>query len=240
MKRSGATFRVEHITVETFRFDDTTASEVIQKGNASNAQGITDELIEWSRENRVVLNPDKCKELRISFARNPEAFDTVSISGNEIEVVNSARLLGITISDNLTWNAHVNEVVKKASKKLYFLVQLKRARLPPSNLVLFYLSCVRSTVDYKVPTFYNALPQYLKNELVRIEKRALSIIFPSMSYNKACEVLGITPITEHQSQLCSKLLDAIVTDSKHKLHDLLPQENNASYNFRNNRPFVLP
>ena len=107
--------------------DDTIASEVIQKGNSTNAQDITDELIECSLKSRVVLNPDKCKELRISFAWNPEAFDPVSIDGNEIEVVNSAKLLGIIISDNLTWNAHVNDVVKKASKNLYFLVQLKRA-----------------------------------------------------------------------------------------------------------------
>ena len=71
---------------------------------------------------------------------------------------------------------------------------------------------MRSTVDYGVPAFYNVLPQYLKNELVRIEKRALSAILPSMSNNKACEVLGITPITEHHSQLCSKLFDAVVTD----------------------------
>ena len=84
--------------------------------------------------------------LRISFSRSPEAFDTVSTDGNEIEVVNSAKLLDITISDSLTWNAHVNEAVKKASKKLYFLVQLKRA-----DLVLFYRSCTRSTVDYGVP-----------------------------------------------------------------------------------------
>ena len=102
----------------------------------------------------------------------------------------------------------------------------------------------RPTVDYGVPAFYNALPQYLKNplknELVHIEKRALSIILPSMSYKKACEVLRITPITEHHSQLCSKLFDAIVTDPNHKLQGLLPQKHNASYNFRNNRPFVLP
>lgn len=65
----------------------------------------------------------------------------------------AAKLLGLTISDDLTWNAHVNEVVKKASKKLYFLVQLKRSRLPPSDLVLLYLSCVRSTVDYAIPVF---------------------------------------------------------------------------------------
>ena len=84
----------------------------------------------------------------------------------------------------------------------------------------------RLTVDYGVPAFYNALPQYLKNplknELVHIEKRALSIILLSMSYNKACEVVRITQITEHHSQLCSKLFDAIVTDPNHKLHGLLP------------------
>ena len=72
-------------------------SEVIQKGNTSNAQGITNELIKWSHKNRVVPNPDKCKELRISF-QIPEVFDSVSIDDKEIEVVNSAKLLGITIT----------------------------------------------------------------------------------------------------------------------------------------------
>ena len=47
----------------------------------------------------------------------PEAFDSVSIDDKEIEVVTSAKLLGITISDNLTWNTHINELVKKTNKK---------------------------------------------------------------------------------------------------------------------------
>ena len=107
---------------------------------------MTDQIIEWSRANRVVLNPDNCKEMRISFARDPECFDAITIDGKELEVVKNAKLLGLTISDNLTWNAHVNEIIKKASKKLYLLVQLKRARVPPSDLVLFYKACVRSGV----------------------------------------------------------------------------------------------
>ena len=80
---------------------------------------------------------------------------------NPLEVVKNPKLLGLTISDNLLWNTHVNEVVKKLSKKLHFLVQRKRAWLPPSYLVLFYKSCIRSAVDYTVPVFYNALPQYM-------------------------------------------------------------------------------
>ena len=173
--------------------DDTTASEQIEKGNFSNAQGMTDQIIEWFRVNRVVLKPDKCKEMHISFARDPECFDAITIDGKELEVVKNAKLLGLTTSDNLTWNGHVNEIIKKANKKLYFLVQLKRARVHPSDLVLFYKACVRSGVDYAVPVFYNALPQYLKNELVRIEKRALWIILPRTGYTSACGLLGITP-----------------------------------------------
>ena len=171
---------------------------------------------------------------------NSECFDAITIDGKELQVVKNAKLLGLTISDNLTWNAHVNEIIKKASKKLYFLVQLKRARVPPSDLVLFYKACVRSGVDYAVPVFYNALPQYLKKELVRIERRALSIILPRTGYTIACGFLGITPTTEHHSLLCSKLFDQICSDTGHKLNSLLPLRNEPKHNLRNQRPFAIP
>ena len=42
---------------------------------------------------------------------------------------------------------------------LYFLVQLKQARLPPSDLVLFYLSCVRSTIRRVASQFFLVSPR---------------------------------------------------------------------------------
>ena len=117
--------------------DDTTVSEVVPKGNTSKAQSIVNQVIEWSHVNRVQLNHDKCKELRISFARNPVELDAVVIDRKEVEVVKNAKLLGLTISANLTWNVNIEEVVKKGSKRLYFLVQLKRANR--SNSFLKYV-----------------------------------------------------------------------------------------------------
>ena len=117
----------------------------------------------------ILTSVKRCVFLLLAI---PSALTPQLLKGKELQVVKNAKLLGLTISDNLTWNAHVNEIIKKASKKLYLLVQLKRARVPHSDLVLFYKACVRSGVDYAVPVLYNALPQYLKNELVRIEKRA--------------------------------------------------------------------
>ena len=41
-----------------------------------------------------------------------------------IIIIITAKLLGLTVSANLTWNAHIEEVVRKANKRLYVLVQL--------------------------------------------------------------------------------------------------------------------
>ena len=50
---------------------------------------------------------DKCKELHISFARVKRNFPPAVIDGDNIKVVESAKLLGLTISNDLAWNAHV-------------------------------------------------------------------------------------------------------------------------------------
>ena len=54
------------------------------------------------------------------------------VAGKELEVLDSwtvGQLLSVTIRSSPSWNAHINEVIKKASKRLYFLVQLKRIRV---------------------------------------------------------------------------------------------------------------
>ena len=77
-----------------------------------------------------------------------------------VELVTSTKLLGLTIVNYVTWNSHVTERTK-ASKRLYFLTQLKRAGVPKQDLVLFYVSCVRSVIDYAAPVFVSGLPQYM-------------------------------------------------------------------------------
>lgn len=57
-----------------------------------------------------------------------------TISPNEGKVlssVSSLRLLGVTFSSDLSWNLHVNDIVKKRYRRLYVLRNLKRAYCPP-------------------------------------------------------------------------------------------------------------
>ena len=90
----------------------------------------------------------------ISFTKSQQEFEPILINGDALEVVDSVKLLGLNISSDLTWNIHINEILKKASKRLYFLLQLKRAKVTRTGLGLFYSSCIRSIMDYAVPAYH--------------------------------------------------------------------------------------
>ena len=149
---------IRNATLRIF-VDDTTTSEVVKKGQQSKAQITANEVVDWSTKNRFQFNSEKCKKLRISFTSASE-FPPVVIGQKCIKLVKDAKLLGVTISSDLTWNAHVSEVTKKATNRLYFLLQLKRARGPQKDLCLFYITCVCSVIDYAAPVFHHALPAY--------------------------------------------------------------------------------
>ena len=155
--------------------------------------------------------------------------------GKEVELVTSTKLLGLRIANDLTWSDQVTEITKKANKRLYLLTQFKRAGVPKQDLTLLFVSCVRSVIDYAAPVFSNGLPQYSKKELVRLEKRAISII-TSGKCNSAIE-MELTPILEHYYVLHSRLFDNIVSDLNDKLKALLPpdHDNSRSSNLRNQR-----
>ncbi len=55
--------------------------------------------------------------------------DPIVVNGKNLDVVESIKLLGLTINHKLTWNDHIDDVVKKVNKRLYFLSQLKRAKV---------------------------------------------------------------------------------------------------------------
>ena len=122
----------------------------------------------------------------------------------------------------MTWNIHINEIVKKASKRLYFLIQLKRANVARTDLGLFYPSCIRSIMDYAVPVFHYSLPRYLMRELEHVQKRAMSIICPGNGYHEALDIMNFKELAIHHDEMCETLFDTIVNDNNHRFYKLLP------------------
>ena len=67
--------------------------------------------------------------------------------------------------------------------------------------LLFYTTCIRPVLQYARPVFHHSLPQYLSNEMERLQKRALRIIQPDLSYAEALVALDITSLYERRKAL---------------------------------------
>ena len=114
--------------------------------------------------------------MRISFTKSQQEFEPILINGDALEAVDSVKLLGLNISSDLTWNIYINETdfLKGLWEIIYFLVQLKRAKVTRTDLGLFHSSCIGSIMDYVLPAFHFSLPKCLTQELEPVQKRAIS------------------------------------------------------------------
>ena len=74
--------------------DDSTTSEIVVKNGTSKAQDLVDEVIHWSNDNKMQLNAEKCKELRVSFNVNPVEMDPIVVNGENLEIGESIKFLG--------------------------------------------------------------------------------------------------------------------------------------------------
>ena len=64
----------------------------------------------------------------------------------ELERVNSVKVLDVTIAGTLQWNCHISDVLKKANKRMFFLILLKRAKVPVRDIISFFLTCCSEAI----------------------------------------------------------------------------------------------
>ena len=176
-------------------------------------------ITQWSLRNNMNLNPKKCKELVISSFRTRPDLGPLCVNERPLGRVSSHKVLEVTISDNLRWNEHVREIVSKASKRLYILRVLKRSGIPPEDLINIFL--VRSVLEYASVTWSTSLPIYLKDKIERVQKRALHIVFPVLSYRDAIVAANSTRLNLRRNELYKKVWDGICVLGS-RLHHLLP------------------
>ena len=68
---------------------------------------------EWGDKWLMHFNPIKCQVIRITSRKSKMLIVPYSIHNSVLREVKAAMYLGVTIDDRLTWNEHVDTVVKK-------------------------------------------------------------------------------------------------------------------------------
>ena len=106
-----------------------------------------------------------------------ESLPYIDINGTDIERVTQAKVLGVTTSSDLSWNAHVDEIVAKARKIVYMVYQLKRSGINQINSVRIYVSVIRPVVEYAFPVWHTNMPKYLSDSIEIIQNGVSKLYF---------------------------------------------------------------
>ena len=85
------------------------------------------------------------------------------------------KLLGVWFQDDLRWNHLIEEMTKKANKRLFLLRECRKANLPKDVVIALYNTKIRPLLEYASPV-WGGLPNYLSEEVQRVQDRSLSII----------------------------------------------------------------
>ena len=220
--------------------DDITMSEDVHKNRPSQVQAAVDDLCKMSNLDKLQLNETKCKELGIGFSKAEREFSPITVSDIDLETVESIKLLGLHLSRNLKWNAHVTEIARIVVPRLYFLRQLRRSKVATKELVLFFTTCIRPLTEYACQMYHNSLPNYLRDDLERLQKRAMRIIFGDISYSESLERVQLPTLFNRRKELTTQYFEKIACNPNHRLYNILPEKNVNNYELRNNRTFVRP
>ena len=90
---------------------------------------------EFAKVNEMQLNYKKTKLILFNPGSSMDFMPQVSLCGNELEVVNEIRLLGLVIRADMRWCSYTQNMVKKANKRLWILRRLKNMGANKQDLV---------------------------------------------------------------------------------------------------------
>ena len=137
------------------------------------------------------LNASKTKELLVYFGRKTLDVPQVVINEVPVERVHSAKLLGVTLTDDLSWGEHISKIYTKCSQRVYFLRLLARAGAPPTDIVKIYMSIIRPVLEYACQVWHAAITKEQEKLIENIQQRALRVAFPDLDYSSAMQVSGL-------------------------------------------------
>ena len=105
--------------------DDGTLFEICNTTDVSVMQESIYRAVNWTNNKCTKINSKKSKEMAICFTPNENvrnSIPSIVIDGNIVETVEYAKLLEVTLSNDLSWNRHADCIVKKSCQNSVYVI----------------------------------------------------------------------------------------------------------------------
>ena len=78
------------------------------------------------------------KGMVISFSKVTRVIPGIDVEGTILERADTIKLLGVQLSNDLSWGHHVEFIVKKAHSRLFCLKMLRRTKMKAKDIIAIF------------------------------------------------------------------------------------------------------
>ena len=181
-----------------------------------------DNIDHWTDNQQMLINEKKTKTMIFNFTEKFQFTTRLMLKNETIEVIDSTRLLGTIISNDLKWDLNTAMIVKKANARMELLRRVVSFGTPVEDLKTIYMLFIRSLLEQSATVWHSSLTEENVNDLERVQKSALKIILQEKykTYKQALAQLGLESLSERREQLCLNFAEKCLKNQKTK--DIFP------------------
>ena len=129
--------------------------------------------------NSVQIRP---KETSVSFPRRAPESPFVTMGAKVLEQISSAEILGVIVSsERLLGQPHTVHLPQSKPAGLHSLYMFRQPGASSIDLLDFYKSTIRSSVEYPCPFWHTRLIVEQSDSVKAIQKSSMKIIYPDMT-----------------------------------------------------------
>ena len=148
---------------------------------------------------------NEAKSHYMIFTRTKQEFATrLFLNENKLDQISVSKLLGIWISEDLSWSKNTKEICIKSYSRISMITKLKYVGVGIDDLVNIYILFIRSCVEYCSVVFHSSLTMEQGVDLERIQKVCLKVMLGEsyVDYEAALEMTGLTTLYARREKRC--------------------------------------
>ena len=206
--------------------DDAFIYRPISTNNDANAlQNDLNNLMQWEKSWSMEFHPSKCQLLRITNKK--KIIDSnYTIHCKKLELVDTAKYLGVTLSKNLSWKHHIGVITSKAHNMRLFL-QRNFVKANKETKLKCYNIYVRPIIEY-ASSVWNPINQTtLISRLEMVQRKSIRWIFSDwkrdVSVTNLRQSLGMKTLETRRTIAQLKTFHELIHFTKHVEKEILPK-----------------
>ena len=152
----------------------------------------------------------------INFNDNYQFSARLRLNNEFLEVVKSAKILGLIITDDLKWEENTAYLVKKAYSRMELLRKVASFTKNTDDLKKIYILYIRSILEQSCVVWHSSLTSENVEDLERVQKVAMKVILGQRyeNYEDALDKLNLETLINRREFLCLKFAQNTVKNPK--------------------------